>query len=356
MKVGLCMIVRNEERVIERALRSAFPYVDTWSIVDTGSTDQTIEIIRRVAKECEKSGVLHSSKWVNFGHNRTEALQLARGYMDWILMMDADDSVEGVFSKDVLDSAVAGYTLQIKCGTLIYRRPQLFNATFPWKYVGALHEYATCSGPQQPYPDTLWMIARTEGFRSGDPQKYHKDAELLEQELQAPGCDRGRTLFYLAQSYKDSGQTDKAIQRYRERIEFPGWSEEAYVSCLYLVRLLDDPQEKLRYAWKAQNVNPSRRDVPYEILRWARTNNIWSQEIYAMGLVFQKATLNNGHLFTFQEAYTYKYEDELSIVAYYTGHYAESKRWALYALESCLPEQRERIENNVRFAVSKMDL
>lgn len=356
MSVGLCMIVRNEEKVIERSLRSAFQFVDCWCIVDTGSTDRTMEIVRRVAKECGKPGSLHESKWVNFGHNRTEALELARNYMDWILMMDADDSLEGAFRKEILDSRVAGYTLQIKCASLVYRRPQLFNSQFPWKYVGALHEYATCVGPQEPYPDTLWVIARTEGFRSSDPQKYHKDAELLEQELQAPHCDRARTLFYLAQSYKDSGQTEKALDRYRERADFTeGWNEEIYVSCLYIIRLTTDPQEKLRYAWKAQQVNPRRRDVPYELLTWARRQGVWSQEIYALGLAFQDAIMHTRYLFVFHDAYSYKYEDELSIVAYYTGHYVESKRYAEYALEHCTPDQRDRIQTNVQFAVSKMD-
>lgn len=47
--IGLCIIVKNESEVIERCLRSSLQYMDTYCIVDTGSTDNTIEIIKRVA-------------------------------------------------------------------------------------------------------------------------------------------------------------------------------------------------------------------------------------------------------------------------------------------------------------------
>jgi glycosyltransferase involved in cell wall biosynthesis len=75
---GVCMIVKDEENVIERALRSVLRTVDTWCIVDTGSTDKTKEIIQKVADELGKVGHLYDRKWVNFGHNRSEALTLAK--------------------------------------------------------------------------------------------------------------------------------------------------------------------------------------------------------------------------------------------------------------------------------------
>ena len=73
----LCMIVRNESHVIRRALESVRGIIDYWVICDTGSSDSTpIEILAALAGI---PGELHGAAWVNFGHNRTDVLRLARG-------------------------------------------------------------------------------------------------------------------------------------------------------------------------------------------------------------------------------------------------------------------------------------
>ena len=76
-KVTLVMIVKDESRVIERCLASVLPVIDSWVIVDTGSTDDTKEKIKKFFDNVGIPGELHESKWVNFGTNRTEALELA---------------------------------------------------------------------------------------------------------------------------------------------------------------------------------------------------------------------------------------------------------------------------------------
>ena len=82
------MIVKNESKIIERCLKSVYHLIDTWCIVDTGSTDGTQDIIKEFLKD--KPGELIERPWVNFGHNRNEALSLARRWGEWILLTDAD--------------------------------------------------------------------------------------------------------------------------------------------------------------------------------------------------------------------------------------------------------------------------
>ena len=93
MKPTLClnMIVKNEAKIIARCLTSARPLVSTWVIVDTGSTDGTQDVIRRTLADLP--GELHERPWRNFGANRTEALALAKGKSEYILIMDADDEL-----------------------------------------------------------------------------------------------------------------------------------------------------------------------------------------------------------------------------------------------------------------------
>ena len=137
------MIVKNEEHVIERALRSAFRICDTWCIVDTGSTDKTKEIIQNIANEYNIKGYLYDRPWVNFGHNRSEALALAKGHMTWAFMLDADDNIEGTIDKNILLNEVPGYNIIINLGNITFNRVHLFNLSYEWSYVGSLHEYPT---------------------------------------------------------------------------------------------------------------------------------------------------------------------------------------------------------------------
>ena len=82
------MIVRDEAAVIERCLASVRDHIDTWVICDTGSTDGTQDLVRTALSGIP--GELHERPWVDFGHNRTELLRLARGKADFLLLLDAD--------------------------------------------------------------------------------------------------------------------------------------------------------------------------------------------------------------------------------------------------------------------------
>lgn len=85
--ISLCMIVRNEAQNIELALKSACPFVDEIVIIDTGSTDNTVEICRKYTEK------IYSFKWLNdFSAARNEAIKYAT--QDWILMLDADELLD----------------------------------------------------------------------------------------------------------------------------------------------------------------------------------------------------------------------------------------------------------------------
>jgi glycosyltransferase involved in cell wall biosynthesis len=136
------MIVKNERPVIARCLASVRPLIDTWVIVDTGSTDGTQDHIREVLAELP--GELHERPWVDFAHNRSEALKLARGKADYVLIIDADEILE--FEPDfVLPSLSADcYHFAIISGDYAYFKAQLVRDALPWRYEGVLHEYICC--------------------------------------------------------------------------------------------------------------------------------------------------------------------------------------------------------------------
>src|SRR5437773_11134677 len=85
----LNMFWTDEAHVIRRCLDSVRSHLANWTIVDTGSTDGTQEIIRSHLRDLP--GELHERPWRDFGTNRSEAIALARGKADYILVMDADN-------------------------------------------------------------------------------------------------------------------------------------------------------------------------------------------------------------------------------------------------------------------------
>ena len=354
------MIVKNEEHVIERSLDSVLPHVDTWTIVDTGSTDSTIEKIHAVAAKHGKAGILHERPWVNFGHNRTELLELARQReaegVAWFFMMDADDILiceEPGNDKRPFDqlftSSNDAYSLTFKRGSLTYRRPAIFN-TKPWVFKGALHEYAhldnavigICEGP--------WVDARVEGARSKNPNKYRDDALALEAEF-SKNPDT-RTAFYAAQSWRDSGNVDKSTEWYLLRTTMGGWKQEVYISFLNLVRLTQDIDLKFKYAWSALEACP-RLEAAHAVLEYLRQRNMWSSRAYHLGLATATATARSGTKDNLFMEEAYKFYDEFSIHAFYTGHDDVAVINGMKAYFAAPLGERPRILNNVKFSAER---
>ena len=84
--IGLAMIVRNEAHIIERCLGSVRGLIDTWTIIDTGSTDRTVEIAR------QHGAHVGHFEWCNdFAAARNASIAPATG--DWILFLDADEEL-----------------------------------------------------------------------------------------------------------------------------------------------------------------------------------------------------------------------------------------------------------------------
>ncbi len=90
-KVSACMIVKNEEEMLEDCLSSIRNWVDEIILVDTGSTDRTVEIA-----ESYGAKIFHQPWEGNFSKHRNYSIEQATG--DWIFIIDAD---ERVFEEDV---------------------------------------------------------------------------------------------------------------------------------------------------------------------------------------------------------------------------------------------------------------
>lgn len=358
--ICLTMIVKDEAHVIERCLAAVRPFVTHWLIVDTGSSDGTQDLVRSLLSDLP--GELVQRPWRDFGHNRTEALELARPSADYSLIIDADEvfTAPDGFSWPVLVEDV--YSLRHQHGSYSYWVARLVDNRLPWRYTGVLHEFLECPGAGEAVELHGPVIhGRFDGGRSvglTTEQKYTRDAITLEQALQREP-DNPRYQYYLGRSYQDSGHWGRALQAYARRAQMGGFEEEVYDSlhsAAYMHELIGSPMELVLSAYLAAfERRPTRAESLCALARYCREHEHWE-----LARLFATRAMQiprpNDVLFVDEDVYSWRCRDEYAIACYWSGDYAESARVASELLsDPALPdEQRERVEMNLRFAESKL--
>jgi tetratricopeptide (TPR) repeat protein len=334
--IALCMIVRDEAAVIERCLASARPFLDGWVICDTGSTDGTPERI-----EAALSGIpgeLHRHEWHDFGANRSELMECAFGKAEYLLLLDADMTL----SVDAWPESLTEDAYLIRhAGSLDYAVPRLVRGDISWRYEGSTHEYLTADGDHS--SEVLpGVVVEHHADGSARAHKLERDLALLERDLTENPRD-ARALFYLAQTYADLGEDERAIELYTRRVTLGDWDEEAFYAAYRAGALLasagaDKAVAQLLRAWE---LRPSRAEPLCELARFCRDRG-WhrSAQLYArtgLGVPYP-----DDLLFVHRDVYEWGLLMELSIAAYWTGDIDE-------ALEACdLLLERPGLPSDVR--------
>jgi glycosyltransferase involved in cell wall biosynthesis len=355
MRPSIClnMIVRDEAHVIERCLASVKPHIDHWVIVDTGSVDDTPA--RIAAALAGVPGTLHHRTWRDFGHNRSEALALAKPHGSYLLFLDADETLGHLpgATWPALDSAA--YSLEARYAELSYDRCSLVQSKLPWRWVGVLHEYLDAGqSAAQPRIPGFWINVTPDGARSSDPHKFAKDAAVLEAALRAEP-ENLRYRFYLAQSYRDAGQFAAALTNYQLRAAAGGWDEEVWYSlyeCARLSARLGLAYEVVLAAHlKAHQARPQRAEALTALATYLRGLHEW-HNVYMFAQAAAQIPAPPDRLFVDMTAYQWRAQDELALAAFYTARQNEAaKLWSALLAGPHLPTtERDRIEANLGFA------
>ncbi|MBP1182848.1 glycosyltransferase [Methylobacterium sp. PvR107] len=357
--ICLSMIVKNEAHVIRRCLDSVRPIIDHWVIVDTGSTDGTQDVIRSAMADLP--GRLIERPWVDFAHNRSEALALARPHSSYTLIIDADDEliIPAGFTMPKLD--VPGYVFTISDRHTEYTRIQLVSNTLTWCYRGVLHEFIDSRDKYWTKPMPLVMRRGEDGARHRDESTYRQDAGILEKALTTERDPFliARYTFYLAQSYRDCGELRKAIENYSRRSELGNWREEVYISLLSAAQLkgfLGDPEDEVRAIFdRAIPVCPERAEARHGASVFFRQRGQHAEAfLYAQEALH--LTAPNEALFLQNWIYLYGLRDEYAVAAFNTGQYRACFSTCLDILGQAdiPPDVRTRIAGLARQALAKM--
>jgi glycosyltransferase involved in cell wall biosynthesis len=358
-KICLNMIVKDESRVITRCLDSVIPIIDYWVIVDTGSTDGTQEIIKKHLKDIP--GQLYERPWRNFGENRSEAFELAKGKGDYILFMDADDTLEFEEGAKLPPLTLDLYNMWRGTKGFSYIKPQIAKGNLSWKWVGVTHEYLDCN---QAYSSAtlkeVRYVSGDGGASTYDPNKFLKNVKLLQDGLKKePG--NGRYAFYLAESYRDAGEKGKALEYYQKRVNMGGWDEEVFWSKFQIAQMMQDiglPEKiVIESLIDAHNFRPHRVEpIYYLAVIYNRQGKYAKAYEIIKAREFIPKPAHKDSLFNMDWIEEYGLNFQLSICSYYLGHDQESLDTCnlLLAMKDLPEDWRKQAERNRTFPLAKL--
>jgi glycosyltransferase involved in cell wall biosynthesis len=149
-KIILQLMIKNESKIIERCIGRALEHVDAVCILDTGSTDNTVEVCEKYLKSCGKPFKLAVEPFKNFGYNRTISFQKAKELcyeLGWhpdntyTMAVDADMIIKPSAEFKKFKLVANGYIIIQKNSSLKYYNTRFMKCGFNWKCVGVTHEY-----------------------------------------------------------------------------------------------------------------------------------------------------------------------------------------------------------------------
>uniref|UniRef100_A0A6C0AQD8 Glycosyltransferase 2-like domain-containing protein n=1 Tax=viral metagenome TaxID=1070528 RepID=A0A6C0AQD8_9ZZZZ len=321
----LNMIVKNESKIITRLFDSVSSIIDCYCICDTGSTDNTVELITNYFKEKNIPGKVVVEPFKNFCHNRNFALNACNSMSDYVLLLDADMILEvNEFNKNILNLADSFSILQGN-DSFFYQNMRIVRNNGLYSYSGVTHEYINTPPNNVSYPfekKNIFIRDIGDGGAKGD--KFERDVRLLTEGILAEP-NNVRYYFYLANSYYDGGQFEKAIEIYKKRIALGDWKEEVWYS-YYRIGLcykeLGNFAEAFKFWMEGYDYYPERLEGIYEMIKHYRliSKHKLAEIFYQLAKkILDKNHNRSGYLFLHNDVYESRIYYEYSILAYYFG-------------------------------------
>lgn len=243
MEISLCMIVKNESDVIKRCLESVKDVVDEMIVVDTGSTDNTIEEAKSVGAK------IYNFDWID-DFSAARNYSFSKATKDYVLWLDADDILNNndidLFKsvKNSLDGSIDSYTMNYvltisPTGQFInsIRRNRLVKRDRNFKWIGQVHEYLEVYGNIT--HTNINIIHKKEKAYSNRNLKIFRSMIESGKELSP------RDIYYFSNELYDNGLYDEAIEYYTKFIDSKlGWVEDVKRACLRLSECYSNKGDK----------------------------------------------------------------------------------------------------------------
>jgi tetratricopeptide (TPR) repeat protein len=319
--ICLNMIVKNESKIITRMFDAVVELLDYYCICDTGSTDDTIQIITEYFAHKQIPGKIIQEPFKNFAYNRNVALHSCKGLTDYVLLLDADMILK-INNFDKHSLTLDYYSLFQGNDSFYYENVRLVRNNGLFAYCGVTHEHINkppgSIGGKVFEKKVLFIHDVGDGGAKSD--KFQRDISLLEQGIvDEPG--NTRYYFYLGNSYRDHGDHDKAIATYQKQLTMNSWLQEKYCAALSLGDIYNkkkEPENAIKYWLQACNYDHERIEGVVKAMEYYRN----AGENGMVSLLYHKHKgykrgLAEGKLFVEQDKYLDIMEYNNSISAYY---------------------------------------
>ncbi|MDE7218766.1 MAG: glycosyltransferase family 2 protein [Oscillospiraceae bacterium] len=349
--VSLCMIVKNEEDVLERCLESIAGLVDEIIIVDTGSTDRTREIAARF------TGQIFDFPWQDdFSAARNESF--SHGSMDYCMWLDADDVLleedQTAFLelKETLDPAVSVVMAPYHTGfdesgrvTFSYYRERLIKNRAGMRWAGAVHEAIAPIGKIL-YGDFAVTHRKT---RPSDPDR---NLRIYQAQLAAGKELEPRQQFYYGRELYYHSQWEEALAVFQKFLaDGQGWVEnniDACCHCAYCHNELGHANEALAALFGTFVYDRPRAEVCCEIGQWffQRDQYVQAAYWYALALTCVRDDRRGG--FVSPDCYGYLPCIQLCVCYSRLGDWKRAEAFNELAA-SCKPDSPAVLQNRTFF-------
>ncbi len=326
VKICLVMNVHNDESVIERCLESVKEIVDCVSVCDTGSTDDSISLIKQFMQRSDIPGKIyrhHAAFATKDAHKTIKDLGFSLSHT-YLLYLDPDMAwlPQSSFSRQALK--VDAYLILAKSSTPSHYsyNPRLVRASNISNNFDPLFD----SFQESSHCVKLHTVSiESIGDASYNAEKLEREIEKFSQAVEE-GSESERTLFYLAQCYVGVKNYSEAIKWYKARIEKKGDREQIWFSKYMLGECYEELKEwsdALNWYLEAYQLDSSRAEPLRKIATYYR---LMGQNDLAY--LFAKhgsriPSQDNQLLFSATPLFDYQWDEELSITAYYTRYKEE---------------------------------
>jgi predicted O-methyltransferase YrrM len=273
--IHLCVMVKNGGEQFKDMLTKNIPLIDKWTILDTGSTDRTIEIINETLVGV-KEGELYQEPFINFRDSRNRCLDLAGRDCKFLMMLDDTYVIDGEL-RDFLnivrgDQLSTSFTLIIMSDDTEYGSNRITKSDSGLRYIHKIHEVITDKNNINvviPIKKAKIIDGRFDYMEERTMKRKELDLKLLYEEVEDDPTNP-RTYYYLAQTYNLLKQYDKAYQYFLKRAEFnnAGFIQERIDAIFEAARIanfqLNKPWEEFMALYeKAYKTDESRPDAIY---------------------------------------------------------------------------------------------
>lgn len=225
--VCLAMIVRDEAPIIQRALLSVKPYIDSWLIYDMGSKDNTQKIIEHTLADV--NGQIEQHTLREFASARNQLLSSASRLASTIIMLDADEVFQTMKAKVVLPDLVDAGVVDVVSADYTIRVPRVFRSSNIPHYRFSIDEKAVFSGQRVELVDDIKIKHHRDGIR----HRHAASLVMIEQhETDLNSSAQG--LLHLGQQALHQGLHEMALHHFRAIIssfaEMPEFWQASYLA------------------------------------------------------------------------------------------------------------------------------